>query len=62
MKGWGGNPGGTFAVKEPKGKGGVLVDPPSIPAARNLSNSELGSGTDAEDAGGLAGCGIVGGD
>jgi len=58
----GGNPGGTFTVKEPKGKGGVLVALPSIPAARNLSSNELGSGTGVEDAGGLVGCAIFGGD
>jgi len=61
----GGNPGGTFPDKEPKGRGGgggVLVAPPSIPAARSLSSNEVGSGTGVEEAGGLLGCVVMGGD
>lgn len=62
VKAGGGNPGGTFVARLPSGKGGILVAPPSIPAARNLSSKELVSGTGAEDVGGIEGCVIIGGD
>jgi hypothetical protein len=59
MKG-GGNPGGTLPTNEPIGKGGVLVaagtagTAGSMPAARNFSSKELGSGTGVEDEAGGA--------